>query len=531
MPKVSVLTPIYNTPIEHLKETIDSILTQTYTDFEYLIVNDSPDNTELDDFVRSYDDPRINYIKNPRNIGLEASTNKLLKKARGEYVAIFDHDDISMPERLEKEVAYLDEHPKVGVCSAQFQVFGVQEWTSKNPINNARIKRLLETESCVSHTTVMFRKSVIDKYGIKYEKRFFPAASYRIITRLALVTDMHNLPDILLKYRMDGNNTSIQFAKKRLIAREKLRSEYIDDRKEQLLTKVLKLDTITLLGSGHHLDERRYYRAEKDHDTYFIKSSNEVFTTEFEFAKLAYDEDPEHFIEPISTHKGSINFYTSRWNEGSTDLNVYMENHLLTDKEKTIFMQDLVDIFDVLWRKKIVHRDIIPRNFMVVDGHLKLIDFYWSVYADNYKEYPHVESRMHEVLSNLGEDFAAGGFQWDDAYSFMKVAAYIVGSDEPICDYPQLKAISDKVGKRVISPRISVLHNIIKGQQENLVQANGTVLEQQEIIDSINKRMEERDTLIDDLNRHIALITGKLNKLQKLTGITVLRRLKNVKNH
>ena len=63
MPKVSVLTPIYNTPIEHLKETIDSILTQTYTDFEYLIVNDSPDNTELDDFVRSYDDPRINYIK------------------------------------------------------------------------------------------------------------------------------------------------------------------------------------------------------------------------------------------------------------------------------------------------------------------------------------------------------------------------------------------------------------------------------------------------------------------------------------
>ena len=150
-PKVSVLMPIYNTPIEHLKESIESILNQTFTDFEFLILNDSPDNQALDEFVNSFDDKRIRYFKNEKNRGIEYSTNFLIKQAKGQYLAIFDHDDISLPERLEKEVDFLDENPDYGVISGQFEVFGVENWTSKNPLTDVELKEFVE-DSCRSFT-------------------------------------------------------------------------------------------------------------------------------------------------------------------------------------------------------------------------------------------------------------------------------------------------------------------------------------------------------------------------------------------
>ena len=178
-PKVSVLMPIYNTPLEHLKESIESILNQTFTDFEFLIVNDSPENEALDEFVNNFSDARIRYFKNDKNQGIEFSTNFLIKQAQGDYLAIFDHDDISLPERLEKEVAFLDENPDHGVISGQFEVFGVESWTSQNPLTDVELKELLKTVSCISHTSLMVRAEILHKNKIRYEKKFFPAASYR----------------------------------------------------------------------------------------------------------------------------------------------------------------------------------------------------------------------------------------------------------------------------------------------------------------------------------------------------------------
>jgi glycosyltransferase involved in cell wall biosynthesis len=83
VPRVSVLTPIYNTKPEHLRAAIDSILAQTFTDFEFLILNDSPENTEIRDIVKSYDDPRIVYMENPHNMGISASRNRLIDVAGG----------------------------------------------------------------------------------------------------------------------------------------------------------------------------------------------------------------------------------------------------------------------------------------------------------------------------------------------------------------------------------------------------------------------------------------------------------------
>lgn len=211
-PKVSVLTPIYNTNPEHLREMIESILNQTFTDFEFLILNDSPENTELDKIVESYKDDRIIYSKNDKNIGISASRNKLLKMSCGEYIAIFDHDDISLPTRLEKEVAFLDDHPNVGVVSGWLQYFGEREKILKNPEYDLNIRTFLTQNCCVAHTAAMIRKSVLVENDIEYEAFYTPAEDYRLWARLMEVTHFYNIQEVLVKYRWNDANASVKYA-------------------------------------------------------------------------------------------------------------------------------------------------------------------------------------------------------------------------------------------------------------------------------------------------------------------------------
>jgi len=113
-PKVTVLMPVYNGE-KYLNEAIDSILGQTFKDFKFLIINDgSTDGTA--DILKSYKDSRIKVTNNEKNIGLTKSLNKGLKMAKSEYIARMDADDISLPTRLQKQVEFMDSHPKVGVC-------------------------------------------------------------------------------------------------------------------------------------------------------------------------------------------------------------------------------------------------------------------------------------------------------------------------------------------------------------------------------------------------------------------------------
>ncbi len=207
-PKISVLTPVYNTNPEHLREMIESVLGQTYTDFEFILLNDSPDNKALEQQILSYKDERIRYEKNERNIGISASRNKLLTLARGEYLAILDHDDICAPDRFEKEVRYLDENPGVGVVSGNITYFPDNPWTTQHPQENDAIKLALLDGCYVVHTAAMIRKSVLDKNDIHYEEVYSPSEDYMLWIRLMGVTMFHNLPDVLVQYRWYATNTT-----------------------------------------------------------------------------------------------------------------------------------------------------------------------------------------------------------------------------------------------------------------------------------------------------------------------------------
>lgn len=223
MPKVSVLMPIWNTREEHLREAMESILNQSFKDFEFLILNDSPDNTKLDEIVASYNDPRIRYARNEQNMGITPSRNKLLKMAEGEYIAIFDHDDISEPTRLEKQVAYLDAHPEVGVLGSWVGEFP-REKTVRYPENDGEIRMGLMWGCVVPHSAAMVRRSVLEEHGIAYEERFSPSEDYALWCRLIPHTQFHNLPEVLFRYRMHANNTSKSQADKMDCATYAIRS-------------------------------------------------------------------------------------------------------------------------------------------------------------------------------------------------------------------------------------------------------------------------------------------------------------------
>ncbi len=207
MPKVSVLMPVYKTPETYLRTAIESILNQTFSDFEFLILDDFPPDSR-EEIVLSYNDSRIKYSKNERNIGISASRNKLIDMAKGDYLAIFDHDDVSLPERLAKEVAYMEQHPEVGVVGSKVKYMG-NKHVIPNFTEDADIKLALMKDGCaVVHSSSMIRKSILDETGIRYEEKYSPCEDYALWCRLSSHTSFHNLGEILLHYRDHAGNTS-----------------------------------------------------------------------------------------------------------------------------------------------------------------------------------------------------------------------------------------------------------------------------------------------------------------------------------
>lgn len=211
MPKVSVLTPLFNPPEPYLREMIDSILNQSLSDFEFILLNDCPDDTRTDDIVASYHDERIVYLKNQTNLGIAASRNKLIDLAKGDYLAVVDHDDVSLSSRLKKEADFLDTHPNCGVVSSWYQkIYGQRNLVRKRPQNNDEIVEAMRHGCAVIHPAAMLRKSVLNQFHIRYEQEFSPAEDYALFARLIGKTEFYNLQEVLLLYRNFSGNTSHQ---------------------------------------------------------------------------------------------------------------------------------------------------------------------------------------------------------------------------------------------------------------------------------------------------------------------------------
>lgn len=207
MPKVSVIMPVYNAE-EFLVETINSVLSQTFIDFEFLIVDDGSTDKSMQ-ILKSYNDPRIKVFKNNQNLGYVKTLNNLIELSNGEYIARQDNDDISLPERLEKQVSFLNKNYDIGICGSNALVFGELNKKTLVPIEDKKIRAYMIINNPMLHPTVMYRKSLFENLNIsKYDESLCPAEDYGMWFEISKKTKLANLPDILLKYRWHKNSTS-----------------------------------------------------------------------------------------------------------------------------------------------------------------------------------------------------------------------------------------------------------------------------------------------------------------------------------
>lgn len=208
-PTVSVVMPAYNAET-YLREAIDSILAQTYTDFEFIIINDgSTDRTK--EIIQSYTDPRIVYLENEKNSGICVTLNKGLDAARGRYIARMDADDISMPHRLATQVAFMDSHPEIGVTGTHMQLMdenGKPRQVFMNSTDPYACYVDLLFGASVGHPTVMMRKSILTDHNLEYEDYFRGMEDYYLWWELARHTRISNIPQTLLHYRCHGGQVT-----------------------------------------------------------------------------------------------------------------------------------------------------------------------------------------------------------------------------------------------------------------------------------------------------------------------------------
>ena len=208
-PLVSIVMPIYNSET-YLDEAILSIIHQTYQNWELLVINEFGSNEEGKRIINRYTaiDSRIRLIQNSERLGIAESLNEGLRQARGEYIARMDGDDISLPKRIEKQVEFMENNNDILLCGVQVEVFGSEKWDWKLETDPAQIRTdALFYSPCV-HPTILFRRDVIDKYNIFYNKDYKASEDYDFFTRILEFGEIVNLKEVLFKYRLYGTNAT-----------------------------------------------------------------------------------------------------------------------------------------------------------------------------------------------------------------------------------------------------------------------------------------------------------------------------------
>lgn len=227
-PAVSVVMTTYNAP-QFLNESIESVINQTFSDFEFIIVDDGSTENNCD-IIRSYGDPRIVLIENEHNfIG---SLNRGFKTAKGKYIARMDADDRMHPERLEKQYNYMEEHPEIGVCGSWFQGFGSNDSVYRLTGDEKALLIQMLSGNAMCHPSTFIRKSVLEKLpgstrSEYYRPDYIYAEDYKLWCELATEgVRFTNIQEILLFYRFSDNQVTKHHADEMYRKTRQIQLEY-----------------------------------------------------------------------------------------------------------------------------------------------------------------------------------------------------------------------------------------------------------------------------------------------------------------
>ena len=204
-PIISVLLPCYNAAAT-LQESLDSVLRQSFTDFEVLVLDDGSTDAPIPPAA----DPRVRCLRSEQNLGLSRQLNIGLEQARGEFVARLDADDVALPERLFKQLDLMLQHTEIGICGCQAQLFDasgdLEIWDY--PTDPALCHSTLFLRSCFLHPGVMMRRSLLEKHGLRYDESLEVAQDYELWYRILKHSSGTNLDSALVRYRVSDAQLS-----------------------------------------------------------------------------------------------------------------------------------------------------------------------------------------------------------------------------------------------------------------------------------------------------------------------------------
>ena len=253
MISISVVMPTYNTPVPFLKEAVDSILDQTFQDFELIIIDDGSTDASCQ-YLEQLIDPRIRIIRNEANIGITKSLNIGLRAAKGKYIARMDSDDVSFPKRFEKQFAFMEKHPDVLLCGTNIEYFGSYSATTHHRIKDMEWYRISTVFSNPgpSHPTAFLNHELLLRYNIFYDEELIYAQDYGLWVEISKRGRVCLLEEPLVRRRMYAGQVSSAHREKQIqcdrIVRNKLLVTLLGDVSKE------ESDLHYRYGSGNYQD-------------------------------------------------------------------------------------------------------------------------------------------------------------------------------------------------------------------------------------------------------------------------------------
>jgi glycosyltransferase involved in cell wall biosynthesis len=209
-PRVTVLMPVYNAA-SHLREALTSILAGSFADVELLAINDgSTDESER--ILQSIADPRLRVVQNPENLGVIATLNRGLDLAEGDLIARMDADDISMPERIARQVEFMDANPEIGLSGTWAKTLGARpERMIRVPLSAVEIHAQLFAFNALCHPTVILRRNLLAQHKLRYSAEARHGEDLDLWMRSSDNFGLANLPIVGLRYRVHANQVTKRF--------------------------------------------------------------------------------------------------------------------------------------------------------------------------------------------------------------------------------------------------------------------------------------------------------------------------------
>jgi glycosyltransferase involved in cell wall biosynthesis len=226
---ITVIMPVYNGR-QYVAEAILSILNQTYTNFEFLIIDDgSSDNSAQ--IIKGFNDSRIIYIKNDTNKGLIYTLNKGIRLSRGFFIARMDADDVSVANRFEKQILEFEKDENLVVCGSFIKTFGngTEQYISHMPVTNAQILASIFFTCPFAHPSVMIKKEALLQLEEAYREDYKHSEDYDLWSRLVFIGNSINIPEFLLNYRIHDKQVSSVFEDHKYQSVSKIQSNLLNE--------------------------------------------------------------------------------------------------------------------------------------------------------------------------------------------------------------------------------------------------------------------------------------------------------------